>query len=139
MPGQRQVSGIMEIDGNPAGTIYLNHGQITFAQASWSPDLSTRLLGALRLSAASRELITGRDRPDRDIGTVLVQRNYLRRGDLQAILRSVVVDAAWVLMQPTDRNAFISDIRFAAPGTPGASQHWAGAFPACASTSCSPR
>jgi hypothetical protein len=57
---ERRVSGIMEIDGNPAGTIYLNHGQITFAQASWIPDLSARLLGALRLSAASRELITGR-------------------------------------------------------------------------------
>ena len=125
---ERRVSGIMEIDGNPAGTIYLNHGQITFAQASWSPDLSARLLGALGLSAASRDLIAGPDRPDRDIGTVLVQRNYLSRGDLQAILRSVVVDAALVLMQPADRDAFISGIRFAAPGTPGAHQHWAGAF-----------
>jgi len=65
---EQRVSGIMEIDGNPAGTIYLNHGQITFAQASWIPDLSARLLGALRLSAASRELIAGPDRPDRDIG-----------------------------------------------------------------------
>jgi hypothetical protein len=35
---ERRVSGIMEIDGNPAGTIYLNHGRITFAQASWIPD-----------------------------------------------------------------------------------------------------
>ena len=118
----------MEIHGNPAGTIYLNHGQITFAQASWIPDLSARLLGALRLSAASRELIAGPDRPDRDIGTVLVQRNYLSRGDLQAILRSVVVDAALVLMLPVDRDAFVSDIRFAAAGAPGANQHWAGAF-----------
>jgi hypothetical protein len=59
---------------------------------------------------------------------VLVQRNYLNRGDLQAILRSVVVDAALVLMLPADRDAFMSDIRFAAPGPPGASQHWAGAF-----------
>jgi hypothetical protein len=56
---ERRVSGIMEIDGNPAGIIYLNHGQITFAEASWIPDLSARLLGALRLSAASRELIKG--------------------------------------------------------------------------------
>jgi len=125
---ERRVSGIMEIDGNPAGTIYLNHGQITFAQASWIPDLSARLLGALRPSAASRELIAGPDRPDRDIGTVLVQRNCLSRGDLQAILRSVVVDAALVLMLPADGDAFVSDIRFAAPGTPGARPHWAGAF-----------
>ena len=125
---ERRVSGIMQIDGNPAGTIYLDHGQITFAHASWIPDPSARLLGALRLSAASRQLITGPDRPDRDIGTVLVQRNYLSRGELQAILRSVVVDAALVLMLPADRDAFICDIRFAAPGTPGVSQHWAGAF-----------
>jgi len=125
---ERRVSGIMEIDGNPAGTIYLNHGQITFAQASWIPDLSARLLGALRLSAASRELIAGPDRPDRDIGTVLVQRNYLSRGDLQAILRSVVVDAALVLMLPADRDAFVSDISFTAPGTQWANGHWAGAF-----------
>ena len=45
----------MEIDGNPAGTIYLNHGQITFAAGVLvSLDLSARLLGAPRLSAASR-------------------------------------------------------------------------------------
>jgi hypothetical protein len=125
---ERRVSGIMEIDGDPAGTIYLNRGQITFAQASWIPDLSARLRGALRLSAASRELIAGPDRPDLDIGTVLVQRNYLSRGDLQAILRSVVVDAALVLMLPVDRDAFVSDIRFAAPGTHGVNGHWAGAF-----------
>ncbi len=125
---ERRVSGIMEVDGNPAGSIYLNHGQITFAQASWIPDLSARLLGALRLSAVSRELIAGPDRPDRDIGTVLVQRNYLSRGDLRALLRSVVVDAALVLMLPADQDVFVSDIRFAAPGTHWANGHWAGAF-----------
>jgi hypothetical protein len=113
----------LEIEGNPAGTVYLDRGQITFARASWIPDLAARLLGALRLSAAALDLISDSDRPDRDIGTVLVQRNYLSRSDLQAILRSVVVDAALVLMVPTDEDAFVSDIRFAAPGA-----HWAGAF-----------
>ena len=33
------------------------------------------------------------------------------------------MDAALVLMVPVDRDAFVSDVRFAAPGT-----HWAGAF-----------
>jgi hypothetical protein len=59
---------------------------------------------------------------------VLVQRNDVSRGDLRAILRSVVVDDVLVLMQPADRDAFISDIRFAAPGASGACQRWAGAF-----------
>ena len=76
---ERRVSGILEIDGNPAGTIYLNQGQITFARASWIPDLSARLPRALPPSAAAPDLIAEPDRPDRDIGTVLVQRNYLSR------------------------------------------------------------
>jgi hypothetical protein len=112
----RRVSGVLEIDGNPAGTIYLDQGQITFARASWIPDLSARLLGALGPSADSRDLIAGPDRPDRDIGTMLVQRNHLSRDDLQAILRSIVVDALLVLILPTEEDAFVSDIRFVAPG-----------------------
>jgi len=120
---ERRVSGILEIEGNPAGTIYLTQGQITFARASWIPDLGARLPGALRPSAAAPDLIADPDRPDRDIGSVLVQRKYLSRDELQAILCSVIMDAARVLMAPADQDAFVSDVRFAAPGT-----HWAGAF-----------
>ena len=54
---------------------------------------------------------------------MLVQRKHLSRDELQAILYSIIVDAALVLMVPVDRDAFVSDVRFAAPGT-----HWAGAF-----------
>jgi hypothetical protein len=120
---ERRVSGILEIEGNPAGAIYLNQGQITFARASWIPGLGARLPGALRPSAAAPELIADPDRPDRDIGSVLVQRKYLSRDELQAILCSVILDATLVLMAPADQDAFVSDVRFAAPGT-----HWAGAF-----------
>jgi uncharacterized protein DUF4388 len=120
---EQRVSGILEIDGNPAGAIYLNQGQITFARASGIPDLSARLPRVLLPSAPAPDLIDEPDRPDRDIGTELVQRQYLSRGDLQAILRSIVVDAALVLMVPVDQDAFVSDVRFAAPGA-----HWAGAF-----------
>jgi hypothetical protein len=120
---ERRVSGVLEIEGNPAGTIYLDQGQITFARASWIPDLSARLPGALAPSATSPDLMVDPDRPDRDIGSMLVQRNYLSRDHLQAILRSIIVDAALVLMVPVDRDAFVSDVRFAAPGA-----HWAEAF-----------
>jgi len=77
----------------------------------------------LRPSAAAPGLIADPDRPDRDIGSVLVQRKYLSRDELQAILCSVIMDAALVLMAPADQDAFVSDVRFAAPGA-----HWAGAF-----------
>jgi hypothetical protein len=52
-----------------------------------------------------------------------VQRKYLSRADLEAILRSVIMDAALVLMAAADQDAFVSDVRSAAPGA-----HWAGAF-----------
>jgi len=114
---------VLQVEGSPAGTIYLDRGQITFARASWTPDLSARLLRAMRPSPESRELLTGGDRPDRDIGTILIQRNYLSRAELQQILRSVVVDAIIALTTPSDEDAFISDVRFTAPVA-----HWAGHF-----------
>ncbi len=114
---------MFQIEGSPAGTIYFDRGQITFARASWTPDLSARLLGAMRPSPESRELLTGGDRPDRDIGTILIQRNYLSRAELQQIVRSVVVDAIIVLTTSSDEDAFISDVRFTAPVP-----HWAGSF-----------
>lgn len=114
---------MLEVHGNPAGTIYFDQGQIAFARASWIPDLSARLLGALRPSAESRDLLIDGDRPDRDICTMLVQQKELTRADLQKILRSVVVDAVIVLTMPADEDSFVSDIRFAPSGP-----HWASAF-----------
>jgi len=114
---------VFQVEGSPAGTIYFDRGQITFARASWTPDLSARLLGVMRPSSESRELLTGGDRPDRDIGTILIQRNYLSRAELQQIVRSVVVDAVMALTTPSDEDAFISDVRFTAPVA-----HWAGHF-----------
>jgi hypothetical protein len=119
----QQASGMLEVHGNPAGTIYFDQGQIAFARASWIPDLSARLLGALRPSAESRDLLIDGDRPDRDICAMLVQQKDLTRADLQKILRSVVVDAVIVLTMPADEDSFVSDIRFAPSGP-----HWASAF-----------
>jgi hypothetical protein len=119
----RQASGILEIDGDPSGTVYFDQGQITCARASWIPDIGARLLGVLQPPAESLDLLTGADEPDRDIGTFLVQRNYLTIGELAAILRSVVVDTVIALTALADQDAFVSDIRFAPAGA-----HWAAAF-----------
>ena len=109
--------------GYPAGTVYFDRGQIAFARASWIPDLSARLLGALAPTAQSRDLLIDGDRPDRDICTLLLQHEDLTRAELQAILRSVVVDAVLVLTMPMDQDSFVAGIRFV-PGGP----HWASAF-----------
>jgi hypothetical protein len=77
----------------------------------------------LQPPAESLDLLTGADEPDRDIGTFLVQRNYLTIGELAAILRSVVVDTVIALTALADQDAFVSDIRFVPAGA-----HWAAAF-----------
>jgi hypothetical protein len=119
----RHASGVLQVDGDPAGTVYLDQGQITCARAAWVPDIGARLLGTLRSSDDSLDLLTGADEPDRDIGTFLVQRNYLTIQELATLLRSVVVDTLIALTALADEDAFISDIRFAPAGA-----HWAAAF-----------
>jgi hypothetical protein len=122
----RHASGILMIEGDPAGTFYFDQGQITCARASWIPDIGARLLGALGAlggAGESPDLLARADEPDRDIGTSLVQQNRLTVPELAAILRSVVVDAVIAMTAFAHEGAYISDVRFASAGT-----HWAAAF-----------
>jgi hypothetical protein len=119
----RHASGILVIEGDPAGTFYFDQGQITCARASWIPDIGARLLGTLGGAAESPDLLARADEPDRDIGTLLVQQNRLTAPELAAILRSVVVDAVIAMTAFAYEGAYISDVRFASAGP-----HWAAAF-----------
>jgi hypothetical protein len=121
--GRKRTSGVLEVDGNPAGAVYLDRGQITFARASWVPDLTARLCGLLQPAPELRHLLRGGDQADRDIGTMLVERGYMDRGELQAVLRSALIDALLALTTPQAGGSSVSDVRFEAPGV-----HWAAAF-----------
>jgi hypothetical protein len=119
----RHASGVLEIDGNPGGAIYLDQGHITFARASWTPGLLARLRGMLRPSGELRDLLLGEDQPDRDLGALLVERHCIARDELQAILRSVVVDAVIVLTVPLAEEVSVAGIRFEP-----SQAHWARSF-----------
>jgi hypothetical protein len=119
----RHASGALEIDGRPSGTIYLDRGRITFARASWSPDLGTRLCNLLRPPAELLDLLRTADHPDGDVGEVLVGRGYVTREALRATLESVVMDAIMVLTVPLSDEAFVADIRLDSPRA-----HWAGSL-----------
>ena len=123
MLSARQSSGVLHVEGDPAGAVYVDAGLITFARASWVPDLSARLRGLLGRRAESRELLADAERPDRDIGTLLVRRHYLTADDLGAILRSAIVDAVIALTEPAAEDSFVSDLRFDVTDP-----HWAGAY-----------
>jgi len=114
-----RASGVLEIDGDPAGVIYLDQGQVTYAPASWVPDLAARFCASRQPPADVRALLLGDD-PDRDPGPVLL--SCVSRAELQALLRSVIVDAIIALTVPLAGSA-VSGIRFEAPRA-----HWASAF-----------
>jgi uncharacterized protein DUF4388 len=119
----QNASGALEIDGSPAGTIYLDRGCITFARTSWSPDLGTRLASMLEPVAELRQLLESADQPDGDLGEILVGRGFVARDVLQATLESVVVDAVLVLTVPLTDESSVADIRLESPRS-----HWAGSF-----------
>jgi len=120
---RKNVTGVLEIDGNPEGAIYLDKGHITFARASWSPDLVARLYGVLQPTAEVRELLDSEDRPDHDLGTILIRRGCLTADQLHAILQSIVVDAVTVLTVPLAEGSLLAGIRFESART-----HWAQSF-----------
>jgi hypothetical protein len=120
---QQRATGVLAVDGNPAGTIYFDQGRIAFAQASWTPDLVARLRGVVPPAAAWQDLLASRDPADPDIGTLLVQRHYLNRDQLRTLVRSAVVDAFIVLTQSLPGESSFADVRFEGPGA-----HWAGRF-----------
>jgi hypothetical protein len=142
---RQHASGVLEIDGNPAGVIYLDQGQITYAQASWVPDLAARFCASQQPPADVRALLLGGDRGggdpgggdpgggdpgggdpgggdrSRDLGAILL--SCMSRTELQELLRSVIVDAVLALTVPLSGDAAVSGIRFEAPRA-----HWASAF-----------
>jgi Domain of unknown function (DUF4388) len=140
---RQHASGVLEIDGNPAGVIYLDQGQITYAQASWVPDLAARFCASQQPPADVRALLLGGDWDDRDggdwggaarggaargggdrsrdLGAILL--SCMSRAELQELLRSVIVDAVLALTVPLSGDAAVSGIRFEAPRA-----HWASAF-----------
>jgi hypothetical protein len=122
---RQHASGVLEIDGNPAGVIYLDQGQITYAQASWVPDLAARFCASQQPPADVRALLLAGDRGGgargRDLGAILL--SCVSRTELQELLRSVIVDAVLALTVPLSGDAAVSGIRFEAPRA-----HWASAF-----------
>jgi hypothetical protein len=117
------ASGGLEIDGSPGGTIYLEGGYITFAASPAVPDLAARLIGSRRVSGEQWSQLMGESHPYSGVGALLVERDFITKGELQFVLRSVVLDTIMALMAPSGRRAILAGIRF----TPLA-WHWAGSF-----------
>jgi hypothetical protein len=119
----QNACGALEVEGDPAGVIYLDHGQITYAQSDWSPDLAARLLGTLRSAAALRELVAEGDQPTGSLGALLIEHGHVSADELTAVLHSVIVDAIIALTVPLEAEASVAGMRLVS-----GCAHWAGGF-----------
>lgn len=117
---QLSASGVLEVAGNPSGAIYLDGGEITFAQASWVPDLADRLSEVGGSAAQVRALLAEGAGSGLDAGALLMQNGSLSKAALKAVLRSVVIDALIVLTMPLADETSVTATRFQPDAT-----HWA--------------
>src|ERR1700688_254966 len=108
--GARGASGVLEVKGNPSGAIYLDHGHIAFAWASWAPGLVARLRGVLPSPAELQDLLSGRDTDDAAVAALAVQCGYLTAAALHELIRSIVVDAFLVLTIPLAVDSTVASI-----------------------------
>lgn len=120
----RGASGILEVSGNPSGTVYLDDGRIVFAGASWVPGLAARLRGLRPPLAGLSDLAPGREADAAAVAGLALQRGYLTLPALHDIIKSIVVDAFLVLTVPLAMDAPVAAIRFTSTRT-----YWAEVFP----------
>jgi hypothetical protein len=110
-------SGVLEIEGDPAGRIYLEGGHISYARASWVPSL------AARLRAIAPSLDDGASSPseeadDAATAALMLRHGYLTAARLHELIESIVVDAFLVLTIPLSGDSPVRGIHFE-PGFTG--------------------
>jgi hypothetical protein len=126
----REASGVLEVTGNPSGSVYLDGGRIAFARASWVPGLAARLRAISPALAGLGEMPSGSDADDADdaddaaLAGLAVQRGYLTTAGLHELIRSIVVDAFLVLTIPLATDSPVAAIRFTSTRT-----YWTELFP----------
>lgn len=121
------ATGALEVAGAANGTIYLDGGQLTFAESSAVPGLAARLVNSRLLSpdqwnglaAAARQ----DDRSRSAASAYLRAHCQITMTDLEAVLRSAIVDAVLSLDAAPEAPPGPRERRFA-PRL----RHWAGSL-----------
>ncbi|MFF3667826.1 DUF4388 domain-containing protein [Microtetraspora malaysiensis] len=99
------ASGALKIDGDSGGTIYLDRGYLTFAEAAGVPGLAARLIGSRRLSAEQWNMLRTERRPADGFGALLVEQGLIGKDEMLEVLRSVVLDAITAMTAMTAMTA----------------------------------
>jgi hypothetical protein len=119
-------SGVVQVDGQPGGTIYLSGGRISACETSGAPSLEVLLLRSRRISESDWDAaFTAAAVGKRQLTAELVGRDLIGAGELEALLRVALADAMFALVSgQVDGWAEAPPIDCLLPLTPAARSGW---------------
>jgi hypothetical protein len=94
---RQEASGVLQVDGDPGGTIYLSDGRLAFAESEIVPDLGARLVNSRRLAVDQWRRAQYDSQPDGSAGDLLLRRGLLDAAEWQTLVRSAALDALLAL------------------------------------------
>ena len=90
---------MLQVDGQPGGTIYFSGGRISACETSGAPSLEVVLLRSRRIPETDWDAaFTAAAVGERQITAELVGRELIRRAKLEALLRIALADAMFALL-----------------------------------------
>jgi hypothetical protein len=94
-----KFSGVLRVDGQPGGTIYLTGGRISACQTPGAPGLEVILLRSGRIPEPGWEAaFTAAAVAKRPMTAELIERELLGAGEAEALLRTALADAMFALV-----------------------------------------
>jgi hypothetical protein len=94
-----RFTGVLRVDGQPGGTIYLVDGGIAACETPGAPGLEVILLRSRRVSVADWDAaFTAAALGDREMTAELIDRGLLGAGEVEALLRIALADAVFALV-----------------------------------------
>jgi hypothetical protein len=94
-----RFTGVLRVDGQPGGTIYLADGRIAACETPGAPGLEVILLRSRRISEADWDAaFTAAAVAEREMTTELIGRGLLGAGEVEALLRTALADAMFAVL-----------------------------------------
>jgi hypothetical protein len=97
-----EMQGVLRVTGNPGGAIHLAGGKVAAIETPGAPSPEVLLLRSHRVTEADwDEAFTDAATSDRPMSAELVARELVGSGELEALLRTALADAMFVLASGT--------------------------------------
>ena len=121
-----RFTGVLRVDGQPGGTIYLADGGIAACETPGAPGLEVILLRSKRVSVADWDAaFSAAAVVDRQMTAELIDRGLLGAGEVEALLRTALADAMFALVSgQADGWAEVPAAECLLPLTPPARGGW---------------